>query len=132
MPFNFQVWEITRGEEQSLNQMRIIVLGCLLASLLSSALAQTDESEFCAIPQLEPGVATSIEVPYIDKPFCGMALIGKRYVQMTEFAKAVEESETQCASDSFCTRVLRFFRDSEKATDPYILIFHGPRHEKKT
>ncbi len=68
--------------------------------------------------------------PHIDKPFCGTALIDKHYVRMAEFAKATDEGEPQCSSESFCTRVFRFYRDKEKATTPYILIFHGPRHRK--
>ncbi len=110
--------------------MRIIAGALALVAVTGFAHANNENGEYCAIPKLEQGVATTVEVPYIDKPFCGTALIDKHYVRMAEFAKATDEGEPQCSSESFCTRVFRFYRDKEKTTTPYILIFHGPRHRK--
>ena len=111
--------------------MRVTVLAALgLAALSSLANANNDTGEYCVIPKLVQGEATTVEVPYIDKPFCGTAMIDKHYVRMSEFAKATEESEPQCSSESFCTKVLRFYQDEAKATKPFILIFFGPQHRK--
>lgn len=111
--------------------MRVSDIAVLvLAALPVLASANNDSGEYCVIPKLVQGEATTLEVPYIDKPFCGTAMIDKHYVRMSEFAKATEESEPQCSSESFCTRVLRFYQDEAKTTKPYILIFFGPRHRK--
>lgn len=111
--------------------MRVTAIAALaLFTLPVIASANNDAGEYCVIPKLVQGEATTVEVPYIDKPFCGTAMIDKHYVRMEDFAKASEESEPQCSSESFCTKVLRFYRDEAKATKPYILIFFGPRHRK--
>ena len=111
--------------------MRVRFIAALwLSSLASLANAKNDAGDYCVIPKLVQGEATTVEVPYIDKPFCGTAMIDKHYVRMSEFAKATEEGEPQCSSDSFCTKVLRFYQDEAKASKPYILIFFGPRHRK--
>lgn len=111
--------------------MRVTAIAALaLLTLPAIASANNDAGDYCVIPKLVQGEATTIEVPYIDKPFCGTAMIDKRYVRMSEFAKASEESEPQCSSEAFCTKVLRFYQDEAKATQPYILIFFGPRHRK--
>ena len=106
------------------------ITALLLVALPILASANNEAGEYCVIPKLVQGEATTVEVPYIDKPFCGMAMIDKNYVRMEEFAKVTEESEPQCSSESFCTKVLRFYQDEAKSSKPYILIFFGPRHRK--
>lgn len=111
--------------------MRITAVAAFaLVCIPAISLANTESGEFCAIPKLVQGEATTVEVPYIDKPFCGTAMIDKHYVRMSEFAKVTEESEPQCSTDAFCTKVLRFYQDEAKSSKPYILIFFGPRHRK--
>lgn len=110
--------------------MRVIVTTAIVLAVISPSLsfAERERSEYCIIPKLEAGVATTVEVPYIDMPFCGTAVIDKRYVRVSDIAKATDEEEANCVSDNFCTKVLRIYRDQEKATSPYILIFHGPKN----
>ena len=104
----------------------------LLAALPALASASSESGDYCVIPKLTLGVPTTIEVSYIEKPFCGMAMIEKRYVRMSELSKAVEEGTPECSSETFCTKTMRFYLDEAKATTPYILIFHGPRHRRPT
>lgn len=109
--------------------MRITV-AFLFSSLSLFAHAGADAVGYCTIPRLEPGVPTMVEVPYIEKPFCGTAIINQQYVRMESFAKVTESSELRCSSDDLCTRVIRYFRDEAKATPPYILIFRGPKYSR--
>jgi hypothetical protein len=100
----------------------------MLAAL--PTLASAEDGEYCVIPKLVLGVPTTVEVPYIDKPFCGMALIDSHYVRLSEISKATEEGLVSCASDASCIKTLRYYRDEAKSTEPYIIIFQGPRHRK--
>ena len=74
-------------EDQS--EMRIIAGALALVAVTGLAHANNENGEYCAIPKLEQGVATTVEVPYIDKPFCGTALIDKHYVRMAEFLSLI-------------------------------------------
>lgn len=89
-----------------------------------------DLGEFCAIPKLQRGVVTTVDVPYIEKPFCGTALIDHHYVRMESFAKVTEVEEPRCLSDDVCTRVYRFYTDEAKTTAPYTLVVRGPRRPR--
>lgn len=111
--------------------MRVATIASFILALLPiHASANSDFGEYCVIPELIQGKATTIEVGDIDQPFCGTARIDNHYVRMSEFAKATEEDEPECSSEAFCTRVLRFYQDEAKTTKPYIIIFFGPRQRK--
>lgn len=74
------------------------------------------------------GQATTVDVPYIDKPFCGVAMIDHRYVRLNEIAKAKDEEPATCVSDIHCTRTSRYYLDEDRLTEPFIIIFQGPKH----
>jgi hypothetical protein len=110
--------------------MRVTIVGALLGALPLLSIAA--EGDYCAIPKLEQGKPTVVEVPYIDKPFCGTALIDRHYVHLTEFTKVHEETPVSCSSDALCTKTFRYYLDEKRETEPYIIIFQGPKQPKPT
>ena len=104
----------------------------LLALLLLSlpAVVSAADGEHCFIPKVEQGVPTIVAVDYIEKPFCGVVLLNNLYVRLSEIAKATDEGPISCESNLSCSRTTRYFVDAERATDPYILIFHGPKKRR--
>ncbi len=102
----------------------------LLLLALLSPMAYAGGGDYCVIPVLYQGRSTVVDVPDISKPFCGTAIIGNHYVRMSDVAKATDESDPKCTTETLCTKVLRFYADEAKATPPYTLILMGPRHGK--
>ena len=88
------------------------------------------DGEHCFIPKVTPGVATHLNVDYIEKPFCGVVLAGNRYVRLSEIVKATEEGPILCTSNDKCSQTNRYYIDEARTTEPYILIFQGPRQRK--
>ena len=67
--------------------MRVTTVGAIILSALPF-ITFAAEGDYCVIPKLEKGKPTIVDVPYIDKPFCGMAMIDRHYVRLSEFTKA--------------------------------------------
>lgn len=109
--------------------MRVTTVGAIILSALPF-ITFAAEGDYCVIPKLEQGKPTIVDVPYIDKPFCGMALIDRHYVRLSEFTKAHEETPVSCATDASCTKTSRYYLDEKRETEPYIIIFQGPKQPK--
>ena len=106
----------------------------LLALLLLSlpAVVSAADGEHCFIPKVEQGVPTIVAVDYIEKPFCGVVLLNNTYVRLSEIAKATDEGPISCESSSSCSRTTKYWLDAERATEPYILVFHGPKNRRSS
>lgn len=104
------------------------VIAALLASM--PILASAADGEYCVMPRLQAGVPATVEVEYIDKPFCGIAMIENRYVRLDEVAKSKEIGNVRCSSAESCTRTNRYYTDEKPASAPYIIIFHGPKNRR--
>lgn len=109
--------------------MRVKAAICLMLAAVP-LLASAEDGDYCVIPKLVQGIPTLVDVPDIDKPFCGMALIESHYVRLSEISKAKDEGLVACTSKESCTKTLRYYLDDAKSSEPYIIIFQGPRHRK--
>ena len=105
-------------------------LAFLILSL--STVVSAADGEHCFIPKVVQGVATIMAVDYIEKPFCGVVLLNNLYVRLSEIAKATDEGPISCESNLSCSRTTRYFVDAERATNPYILVFHGPKNRRSS
>lgn len=108
--------------------MRVKTATLLLVGALPF-LAAAAEGDYCVIPKLVQGKPTLVDVPYIDKPFCGMALIDRHYVRLSEITKVHEET-VSCTAEGSCTKTSRYYLDEDRQTEPYIIIFQGPKQPK--
>ena len=106
------------------------ILPFLLLSL--PAVVSAADGEHCFIPKVEQGVPTIMAVDYIEKPFCGVVLLDNRYVRLSEVTKSTDEGPITCESSTACSRTTRYFVDAERATNPYILVFHGPKNRRSS
>lgn len=88
-----------------------------------------DGGEYCVIPKLTPGMPTTVPLEYIEKPFCGVALIDHHYVRLDDVIKAKDEGAIECAPNSTCTKTNRYYQDEQRTTPPYIIIFKGPKRK---
>jgi hypothetical protein len=105
-------------------------LAIAMLTLISPLLAVAGDGEYCVIPKLIAGVPTTVQLEHIDKPFCGMALVDRRYVRLDDVTKARDEGEVECSSRQSCTKTNRYYQDDQRATAPYIIIFEGPKQKK--
>ena len=112
--------------------MRVTTVRAIILSALPfiSTITLAAGSDYCVIPKLEQGKPTIVDVADIDKPFCGMALIDRHYVRLSEFTKAHEETPVSCTTDASCTKTSRYYLDEGRETAPYIIIFQGPKQPK--
>ena len=118
------------GACQNKPEVRVRFLVFLLLSL--PAVVSAADGEHCFIPKVEQGVPTIMAVDYIEKPFCGVVLLNNRYVRLSEIAKATDEGPISCESSSSCSRTTKYWLDAERATEPYILVFHGPKNRRSS
>lgn len=96
------------------------------AVLSLNAIAGTD-GDYCTIPKLEPGIPAEVSLEYIDKTFCGFALIGGHYQKLDDIIRREEISEVSCDSASACHKTIKYFSKSDVDQEPYIIIFSGPK-----
>ncbi len=109
--------------------MRVGAAVLILAAALPFG-AIAGEGDYCAIPKLVQGVPTVVDVPYIDKPFCGMALIDRHYVRLSEITKSQDETPVSCSAEGACTKTTRYYTDEMRESQPYIIIFQGPKYPR--
>ncbi len=109
--------------------MRVTTVGAIILSAIP-IITFAAEGDYCVIPKLVQGKPTIVDVPYIDKPFCGMALIDRHYVRLSEFTKSHDETPVSCTTDASCTKTSRYYLDEKRETEPYIIIFQGPKQPK--
>ena len=100
-----------------------------LCCLLAIGSSQADEGEYCAIPRLVAGVPELVQVPSIDKEFCGVALINNKFVKLSDITGRVESEDPICSEGSgACKRTIRYFQKDASAP-PYIIILSGPKNK---
>lgn len=112
-----------------------ILVALLAAPLSTLAAASTDggnEGESCVIPHVIPGKDTIVDMPYIDKQFCGMVLINKMYVLIDAIADKIETGPVKCDPAGMCSKSVRYiFNDVERTGAPsHTIIFKGPKVAK--
>ncbi len=101
--------------------MRRLILIAALAPGIGTA------SEFCTIPTLYRGVPVTVPVPSIGKHLCGMALIEKQYVRLEEAAQRKVLGPVRCnSSGNDCRQRAEYFL-SRQDSEPFIVIYRGPR-----
>ena len=106
------------------------VIAAALAVAIGTPLAALADGEYCVIPKLTPGVPTRVDLEYIGKSFCGMAIVDRKYVRLDEITKEKIEGATECRSDNQCQRTTKYFTDESRATAPFIIIFQGPKQQR--
>ena len=106
-------------------QLRRFLLAGVSAALTSTFANAADEGDFCVIPKLQAGIPAEIPVPYIDKPYCGMAIIGQKYVRLSEVAELKEQGTPVCTASGDCTKTYLYV--GKDRGDTYTLIFKGPK-----
>lgn len=102
---------------------KVIAVAIALLPLTSLA---SEARNFCVIPRLVAGVPADVAVPYIDKPFCGAAIIDNKYVRLDDVAPRKQEGAVECSDTGDCLKTNRYFARDTNAE--YIIIFHGPKH----
>lgn len=107
--------------------MQVTKIVLLLSFLSAFGIAYSEEADFCAIPRLVAGVPEVVQLPSIDKEFCGMALINNKFVKLADITERIEADEASCSTVSgSCKRMVRYFQKDASAP-PYIIIFTGPK-----
>ena len=109
--------------------MRVTIIAFYLACVSLTALASGQDGGFCVIPKLVPGVPAQVSLEYIDKPFCGVALIDGHYQKLADITVRQEESDVTCTSSSSCRKTVHYFSRNEAQKDPYVIIFSGPKSQ---
>ena len=108
--------------------MRAVIAAALAFACSAPTMALADE--YCVIPKLTPGVPTRVDLEYIGKQFCGMAIVDKKYVRLDEIVKETVEGATECSGDQMCRRTTRYYTDDARAAAPFIIIFQGPKQRR--
>ena len=102
----------------------------LFAAFSINAFAGANGGDYCPIPKLEPGVPANVRLEYIDKTFCGVALIGGRYQKLSEVTDWQEESAVTCQSASVCHKTIKYYSAKGEEKEPYVINFSGPKTRK--
>lgn len=105
----------------------------ILASLpvLAAAPGPMEEQEACVIPTVTPGKDTIVDLPYIDKQFCGMVMINRMYVLIDAIADKTETGPIECNAAGMCSKKVKYlFEDHERTGAPsHTFIFKGPKEK---
>lgn len=104
-----------------------VALQLLALAMVSINAFATQEGSFCAIPRLTPGVPVEVHLEYIEKPFCGMALIDGRYQKLSDITGKRDEGEVACKTPALCSKVVRYYPRNADRQEPYVIIFTGPK-----
>lgn len=111
----------------------VIAAAILIATSAVAAPAPgpMEEGEACVIPKVVPGKDTVVEMPFIDKQFCGMVMINNMYVLIDAIADKIEPGPVECTPAGMCTKKVRYlFNDHERTgAAAHTLIFKGPKEK---
>ena len=109
--------------------MRTKLTAILFSVFASTLVSASDNGDYCSIPKLEPGVPANVRLKYIDKGYCGIALIGGRYQKLSEITSRQEESRVTCDNETLCHKTVRYYlKDNDQS--PYIIQFSGPKRPR--
>lgn len=103
--------------------MRVVAAAVLLAASWQAYAGHA--GEYCAIPVLQPGIATTVEVEQIDRGFCGAAVINGRHVRLDQVAPRKIVEPTVCRGEFDCLKRVHYLADD--GTE-YLIDFVGPRY----
>lgn len=101
-----------------------VVLACCF---IAGSAFGGEEGDFCSIPLLVPGVPELVQLPNIDKEFCGMARISGKYVLLDDVTSRKDVGSTECSSDGTCRKTVRYYPKANDNSPPFIIIFAGPK-----
>lgn len=93
--------------------------------LLAPAITQAVENgDFCQIARLEAGATAEVNLPYIDKQYCGAALIDGKYVRLSDITDHMIEGPVSCTDNARCSKTNRYIT---KSGVEYVIVFKGPK-----
>lgn len=102
--------------------VRLSLAGAALALCVTASAA--DDTGYCEIPALTPGIPSVVHVVSIAKGMCGVVRIGQRYVHVEQQAIRTSRGPISCTDREACEQRLTFYlSDSDR---PYIVILRGP------
>ena len=110
--------------------MRVRFLAFLFSVFSLYAVAGPSDGDSCIIPKLEPGVPANVRLEYIDKKFCGVALIDGHYQKLTDITSWQEESRVTCENAFACHKIIKYYSAYSEEQEPYIINFSGPKTRK--
>ena len=93
----------------------------LLAATISLAV---ETGDFCQIARLDADAPAEVNLPYIDKQYCGAALIDGKYVRLADITDRMTEGPVSCTDNAHCSKTNRYIT---KGGIEYVIVFKGPK-----